>query len=121
MSDLSLVERETIINFNEEEKTASIFTYNKVWQKHFEKQLGLKPIMNNGFGGKEYEIDKKRIPMPRAPMKLSAEARARLVERGKKLSEGRRKNRVLSSTNKRITNKSTMPPQKMGESYPPGR
>ena len=28
--------------------------------------------MDNGFGGKEYQIDKKRVPMPRAPRKLSS-------------------------------------------------
>jgi hypothetical protein len=31
-----------------------------------EKKLGLKPVMDNGFGGKEYEIEKKRIRPPRA-------------------------------------------------------
>ena len=68
---LTKYEQETIINFNKEESVAHIFTYEKTWQKHLEKKLGLKPVMDNGFGGKEYEIDKKRIPMPRAPRKLS--------------------------------------------------
>jgi len=78
---LSLEERETIINFDEKEPMASIFTYNKAWQEHLEKRLGLKPIMNNGYGGKEYEISKKRIKPPRAPLKLSVEARAKLSKR----------------------------------------
>jgi len=90
MRHLSSYEKETIINFNEAEATASIFTYNKAWQKHLEGKLGLKPTMDNSFGGKEYEIDKKRIPMPRAPRKLSAEARAKLTER-------LRQSRVLSA------------------------
>lgn len=68
---LSLYEQETIINFNKGDKLASIFTYEKTWQKHLEKRLGLKPVMDNGHGGREYQIDKKRIPMPRAPRKLS--------------------------------------------------
>jgi len=74
---LSNYEQETIINFNKDEAMAHIFTYEKTWQQHLEKRLGLKPIMDNGFGGKEYEIDKKRIRPPRAPIKLSAEARAK--------------------------------------------
>jgi hypothetical protein len=59
-------EKETIIVFNKEEAEASIFTYEKRWQAHLEKNLGLKPIFDNGFGAKEYLIDKKRIKMPRA-------------------------------------------------------
>lgn len=68
---LSKYEQETIINFNKEEKVAYIFTYEKTWQKHLEKKLGLKPVMDNGFGGKEYKIDKSRIKMPRTPRKMS--------------------------------------------------
>jgi hypothetical protein len=99
---LSLYEQETIINFNKEEKTASIFTYEKTWQRHLEKRLGLKPVMDNGHGGREYQIDKKRIPMPRAPMKLSPEARAKL---SKRMAEANRK-RILSREKPVITGKS---------------
>jgi hypothetical protein len=83
-------EQETIINFNKDEAVAHIFTYEKAWQQHLEKRLGLKPTMDNGFGGKGYEIDKKRIRPPRAPVKLSAEARA-------KRAEQLRQSRVLSA------------------------
>lgn len=86
---LSNYEKETIINFNEGEDVASIFTYNKSWQKHFERTLGLKPIMDNGRGGKEYEIPKKRIKPPRALKKLSDEARAKLSKRMKDMSQKR--------------------------------
>ena len=86
---LSNYEKETIINFNKAEDTASIFTYEKTWQKHLEKKLGLKPVMENGFGGKGYEIEKKRIRPPRAPVKLSTEARARLIERMKDMPQKR--------------------------------
>ncbi len=89
---LSNYEQETIINFNKEEKIAYIFTYEKTWQKHLEKRLGLKPTLDNGFGGKEYQMDKKRIPMPRAPRKLSDSAK-------KKLAERLHRNRVLSAQN----------------------
>ena len=78
---LTSYERETIINFNEAEDKASIFTYSRSWQKHLEGKLGLKPVMDNGYGGKEYEISKKRIRPPMAPRKLSAEVKAKAVER----------------------------------------
>ena len=81
MRKLSQYEQETIINFNKEEKTARIFTYEKTWQQHLEKKLGLKPLYDNGFGGREYEIDKKRIPKPRAPKKLSAETKQKMAKR----------------------------------------
>jgi hypothetical protein len=81
---LSNYEKETIINFNQAEAEASIFTYNKVWQRHLEQRLGLKATRDNGCGGKEYRMDKKRIPMPRvprAPRQLSPEAKAKLIKR----------------------------------------
>lgn len=74
---LSNYEQETIINFNKDEAIAHIFTYERTWQQHLEKRLGLKATMDNGFGGKEYEIDKKRIRPPHAPRKLSAAAKAK--------------------------------------------
>lgn len=86
---LSNYEKETIINFNKAEDVAYIFTYEKTWQQHLEKKLGLKPTMDNGFGGKEYEIDKRRIRPPRAPVRLSAEARARLTKRMKDMPQKR--------------------------------
>ena len=98
---LSLSERETIILFNETREPATIFTYNRKWQQHLEKKLGLKLVMNNGFGGKEYKIDKKRIPMPRAPRKLSAEQKKAVVARLSKarLSRGNA-SAVLNQKNK---------------------
>jgi hypothetical protein len=83
---LTSYEQETIINFNKAEDIAHVFTYEKAWQKHLEKRLGIKPVIDNGFGGKGYEIDKKRIRPPRAPLRLSAEVRARLANR---LRQGR--------------------------------
>jgi len=90
---LSNYEKETIINFNKAEDVAYIFTYEKTWQQHLEKRLGLKPTMENGFGGKEYEIDKKRIRPPRAPVRLSDKTRAKLTKRMKDM----RQKRVLPS------------------------
>ena len=85
-------EEETIINFNKEEKVAYIFTYEKTWQKHLEGKLGLKPVMVNSYGGREYELPKKMIKPPRAPRKLSGSAK-------KKLTERLHANRVLNAQN----------------------
>jgi len=101
-SNLSNYEKETIINFNEGEPMASIFTHNKVWQKHLEKRLGLKPVMDNGYGGKEYEISKKRIKPPRAPLMLSAKARAKLSKRMVALHQ----NQILRAKDKDSSSKS---------------
>ena len=58
---LSACEQKTIISFNKSEDIAHISTYEKTWQKHLEGKLGLKPVMDNGFGGKEYELPKSRF------------------------------------------------------------
>lgn len=58
-------ERETIIRFDEESGTASLFTYKRSWQTHCEKVLGLEPAYDNGHGGREYEFDKKWVRKPR--------------------------------------------------------
>ena len=87
--NMTAYEKETIITFNEAEDTAYIFTYNRSWQRHIEGKLGLTPLMDNGYGGKEYEIDKKRIRPPRAAVKLSAGARAKLTKRMKDMSQKR--------------------------------
>jgi len=76
-------EQETIISFNKEDKSAYVFTYEATWQTHFEKKLKIKPFMDNGYGGKEYIIDKTRIKMPHAPRKskLSKEQRTAVGKR----------------------------------------
>ena len=64
---LSPLEKETIIVFNKGEKEASIFTYEKTWQKHLETRFNIKPELVNNYGGKSYIINKDRIMKPRAP------------------------------------------------------
>lgn len=78
---LTAYEQETYMGFNETSEPAWIFTYNKTWQKHLEQKLGLKPLYDNGFGGREYELPKSRIKPPRAPRKLSTSAKKKLAER----------------------------------------
>lgn len=86
MRNLTGFEKETIIIFNEAEDVAYIFTYHKAWQRHLENKLGLKPVKDNGFGGKEYVIPKGRIPMPRAKKRFSPETQERMVDRGRKMA-----------------------------------
>jgi hypothetical protein len=106
---LTSCEQETIINFNKAEDTAHIFTYEKTWQKHLEVKLGLRPVIENGFGGKEYALPKSRIKPPRAPRKISASAK-------KKLAERLHRNRVLSGQNLVPVGKSAIKNQKEGNS-----
>jgi len=60
------LERETIIAFNEEEKTATVFTYSRKWQTILEGRCNGKLLSENPYGGKDYEIAKSciRIPLP---------------------------------------------------------
>ncbi len=74
-------ERETVITFNDGEATADIFTYNKAWQKHLEGKLGLKPVMDNGYGGREYQLLKGLIPMPRAKRQYSEQTKKKMATR----------------------------------------
>lgn len=78
---LSKYEQETIINFNREDDKASIFTYDRAWQRQLERKLGAKPIMDNGMGGKEYLVDKGRVRMPQPKRRYSEESKKKLVER----------------------------------------
>jgi hypothetical protein len=86
---LTNYEQATIINFNKEKDVAYVFTYEKRWQKHMENKLGIKPFMDNGKGGREYKVDKKRISMPRAPKKMSDEARKKAGDRMRKIALGK--------------------------------
>lgn len=76
---ITLVERETIICFNEGEKVAEIYTHNKRWQRQLENKLHVTPIRDNGWGGKTYEVDKSRIMLPKAKREISAEQKAKLA------------------------------------------
>jgi len=81
---LSPFEKETIINFNKGEEEASIFTYEKTWQKHLETRFGIKPDFTNSAGGRSYTINKNRIMKPRAPLsKKKKVARKDLIKKNK--------------------------------------
>lgn len=78
---LASYEQETIITFNKDEDVAHIFTYERTWQKHLEGKLGLKSVLDNGFGGREYQLPKSMIKRPRGPRRLSDSAKRKLTER----------------------------------------
>ncbi len=92
---LTAYEKETIILFNEAEDLAEIYTHNKGWQKHLDGKLGLKPTATNSHGGKTYEIDKRRIKPPRAPRKLTTEAKTKLAKTLAKTRRSRPGNTVV--------------------------
>jgi len=87
--NLTAYEQETIISFNKGESTARIFTYEKTWQRHLEQKLHLKSVMDNGYGGKEYLIDKNRILPPRLKRVLTAEHKQKLTKALEKARFGR--------------------------------
>ncbi len=79
--NLTRYEKETTIGFNQEESIAYVFTYERTWQKHLEQRLGLKPVMDNGYGGKEYQLPKGLIPMPRAKRQYSEQTKKKMAAR----------------------------------------
>ena len=85
---LSKQEQETIINFNQGEGTAYIYTCSKAWIRHFEKVLNLKPTAIHSYA-KEYECPKAWIRKPRKTKKLSESHK-------QKLRQGLSKKPVLS-------------------------
>ena len=82
MRNLPRRERETITNFNAADDIADVFTYDRRWQRHIEKRLGIQPYQVNAFGGRFYELPKKAISKPsiRGPQKLTPRERARRRE-----------------------------------------
>jgi hypothetical protein len=78
---LSAYEQETFITFNKAQDIAHILTYDKTWHKRLEKNFGLKPVTDNDFGDKEYELSKSRIKPPEVPRRLSDCATKKLAER----------------------------------------
>jgi len=84
MPALTNEEKETLISFDETSHPAVIFTHNLKWQRYLEDRLGLKPTMDNGYGGRQYELPKSRIRLPRVPRTLSEEQKQELGERLRK-------------------------------------
>jgi hypothetical protein len=62
-------EMETIINYNQEETDADIYTWDKSLQRHIETKLGVKPYEIQG-GARSYKVPKKWIKKPRKPSQI---------------------------------------------------
>lgn len=82
-------ERETIICFNEANKTASVFTYNRRMLRDLDKLATERPddcqhIGGNGIGGHTYIVPKKWIKL-RASRILTDEQKAAYAERACKM------------------------------------
>ncbi|MEG1578791.1 MAG: molecular chaperone [Oscillospiraceae bacterium] len=62
---LTKIEKETILNFNEGEEIASLYTYNQKLQKRFDKFVEEFPALvrrkDNGHGAVTYDLPKKML------------------------------------------------------------
>lgn len=86
---LTKYEQETIINYNNEEKTASVYTHDKSLIRKLDKKLGEIPDMKlirrtEDFA--EYSLPKKWIKVA-FPRQYSDEQRAEMAERMKAARE----------------------------------
>lgn len=80
-------EQETIFNYNQEEKTASIYTHDPSLIRKMDKlasEDAAVTVVREGDGWREYSCPKKYIKV-RAPRKLSDEQRAEMAERMKSM------------------------------------
>lgn len=87
--NLTKYEQETIINYNNEEKTASIFTYDKSLIRKLDKRLAEMSdmkLIRRGEDFAEYSLPKKwnKVAFPR---QYSDEQRAEMAERMKAARE----------------------------------
>ena len=85
MSNLSNYEKETIINYNNEESTAQVFTYHRALQNKLNKLIGVNPdisILRHGDEWTEYIVPKKWIKVsPPRQINYTDEQRAAMAER----------------------------------------
>lgn len=98
MRKLTKEEQETIIIFNEQDKTASVSTYNVALSRKLEKLHQERPdecIKHERQNGvDEYIVPKKWIKI-NPPKKMSDEARAKAAERLKKARSEARSQETL--------------------------
>ena len=87
-------ERETIINFNEEDDNASIWTASGVIHNRLMKRLGRAYLTEDGERHSEWKVPKRLIRLPMAPKPMSQDrlealrARPPIRPRGKRASRG---------------------------------
>lgn len=83
LANLTKYEQETIISYNNEKKTASIFTYDKSLIRKLDKRLSEYPdmkLLRRGDDWAEYSLPKKWIKVG-FPRQLSDEQRAEMANR----------------------------------------
>lgn len=88
---LSRLEQETVFTYNQEEKDASIYTFDPSLMRKLDKMCGTSEeikLKKEGNGFKEYILPKKWIKV-HMPKQLSEEARQRLIERGRIMAQRR--------------------------------
>lgn len=76
---ITAYEKETIINYNEADDMADVYTHEKALQRHIEKELGVKPFFKEG-AAREYTIPKKWLRYPLKPRKASPAQREVLAK-----------------------------------------
>lgn len=82
-------ERETIICYNEADKTATVFSYNRRMLRDLDNLAAERPeecqhVGGNGIGGHTYTVPKKWIKL-RASRILTDEQKAAYAERARKM------------------------------------
>ena len=81
---LSNLERETIILWNEAEKTASIYTHSPALQRLLSELCAAYPesalaVEDNGYGGLTYELPKKWVKV--VPPRILSPAQREVLDR----------------------------------------
>ena len=95
---LTLYERETIINFNEKESTASVFTCNRKLLRQMQELCEKYPELGHsasksGTGGLTYTVPKKWVRI--VPPQVRSEAQKQVLEDMNR----RRRERKMEETN----------------------
>lgn len=83
-------EQETIINYNNEEKTASIYTFDKVLMKKIDARAAESDdvkVVRRGEDWAEYVVPKKSVKL-NWPKKYTDEQREAMANRMKKVRNG---------------------------------
>jgi hypothetical protein len=77
------IERETVINFNEVEDTAWIWTASETVYRRLLKRLGHEYLTEDGERHAEFKFPKQfiRLPSPKAQRRLTPEQRATMASR----------------------------------------
>ena len=80
MASITLYERETIINYNDAEDEADVYTHDKALQRHIEKKLGIKPYFKRGIT-RGYKLPKMWLRYPQKPSEKRREASRNALEK----------------------------------------